>query len=229
MVGSRSKDVMEGTAIKNLRRRLGITQQQLGDRLGVDQATVSRWERGVENPRPSRQKVLYAILLRDEEKRFLDRSLSIVRNDLMVSTLVNERLELSELSASSENYFVRRGRDPDAIVGLHIDRYAERYGLPEMNGLVEQSGLLTGDCLMFRFSVTGNGLGNTTVWEPLFLGGHFHGLINSLVTEFEVPLSGPTTIEMAECIRIDDPAELCSVYRGPRADLVASLAKRPSL
>lgn len=217
---------MEGEAIKNLRRRLGVTQQQLGDRLGVDQATVSRWERGVENPRPSRQKLLRTILLRDEEKRFLDRSLSIVRNDLMVSTLVDARLNLSELSASSENYFVKRGRDPDAIVGMHIDSYADRFGLPDMRSLIVQSGLLTGECLMFRFTVTGNSMGNTTVWEPLFHDGEFRGMINFLVAEFEVPFSGATTVETAECIRIEDPAGVCPLYRGERADLVASLARR---
>lgn len=217
---------MEGEAIKNLRRRLGITQQQLGDRLGVDQATVSRWERGVENPRPSRQKILRTILLRDEEKRFLDRSLSIVRNDLMVSTLVDAKLNLSELSASSENYFLRRGRDPDDITGMHMRRYAERFGLPEMLDLVDQAGLLTGDALMFRFTVTGNGLGNTTVWEPLFHNGEFHGMINSLVSEFEVPFSEPAVVEMAECIRTEDPSKVISLHRGERADLVATIARR---
>ena len=217
---------MEGEAIRNLRRRLGITQQQLGDRLGVDQATVSRWEREVENPRPSRQKVLRSILLHDEEKRFVDRSLSIVRNDLMVSTLVDAKLHLSELSASSENYFRRRGRDPDDITGMHMRSYAERFGLPVMLDFVDESGLLTGDALMFRFTVTGNGLGNTTVWEPLFCNGEFHGIINSLVAEFEVPYSEPTVIEMAECVRTDDPAGVCPLYRGERADLVAELARR---
>jgi transcriptional regulator with XRE-family HTH domain len=217
---------MEGEAIRNLRRRLGITQQQLGDRLGVDQATVSRWERGVENPRPSRQKILRTILIHDEEKRFLDRSLSIVRNDLMVSTLVDAKLHLSELSASSENYFRRRGRDPEQITGMHMHRYAERYGLPEMLDLVDKAGLLTGDAMMFRFTVTGNGLGNTTVWEPLFYDGEFHGMINSLVTEFEVPYSEPTIVEMAECIRTEDPAKTVSLFRGERADFVAGIARR---
>lgn len=215
---------MEGEAIRNMRRRIGVTQQQLGDRLGVDQATVSRWERGIENPRPSRLKLLRSILLRDEEKRFLDRSLSVVRNDLMVSTLVDARLRLSELSWSSRSYFSRRGRDPDAIVGMPIERYADRYGLPVMIDLAHECGLLTGDCLMFRFSVTGNGLGNTTVWEPLFHDGEFHGIINSLVNEFEVPFSGPTNVEIAEFILWDDPSKVRSLHRGERADMVAALA-----
>jgi len=33
------------------RRRLGISQKQLAGLLGVDQTTVSNWERGVNEPR----------------------------------------------------------------------------------------------------------------------------------------------------------------------------------
>jgi len=36
--------------IKELRKKLGMTQQQLADKLGVDDLTVSRWERHVAKP-----------------------------------------------------------------------------------------------------------------------------------------------------------------------------------
>ena len=36
--------------ITALREALGLTQEQLGRRLGVDKITVSRWERGVNRP-----------------------------------------------------------------------------------------------------------------------------------------------------------------------------------
>ncbi len=36
-----------GRFIVQLRRERGMTQEQLGERLGVSQRTVSRWETGV--------------------------------------------------------------------------------------------------------------------------------------------------------------------------------------
>jgi len=37
---------MTPTALKKFRARLGLTQQALADRLGVDRHTVKRWEMG---------------------------------------------------------------------------------------------------------------------------------------------------------------------------------------
>lgn len=39
-------DNADAAAIKAMRGRLGLSQQQLAERLGVYQATVSDWERG---------------------------------------------------------------------------------------------------------------------------------------------------------------------------------------
>jgi transcriptional regulator with XRE-family HTH domain len=41
------------TKVKALRARRGWTQVQLAKALGTDAGTVSRWERGVSDPRPS--------------------------------------------------------------------------------------------------------------------------------------------------------------------------------
>ena len=38
---------METNQITSARQRLGLSQAALAERLGVDQATISRWERGV--------------------------------------------------------------------------------------------------------------------------------------------------------------------------------------
>lgn len=56
------------------RARLGITQQELADRVGVSQQTISSWERGVTTPGPQRLSALAAVLgaqvlqLDDEER-----------------------------------------------------------------------------------------------------------------------------------------------------------------
>jgi DNA-binding transcriptional regulator YiaG len=44
--------------IRTLREALGMTQAQLGERVGVDKLTVYRWERGMMKPRPSAVKAL---------------------------------------------------------------------------------------------------------------------------------------------------------------------------
>lgn len=48
--------------LKILRRQFGLSQSNVADLLRVSQATVSRWERGVEAPCPMRRNVLIDIL-----------------------------------------------------------------------------------------------------------------------------------------------------------------------
>jgi transcriptional regulator with XRE-family HTH domain len=40
-----------GSGIKTMRKRAGLTQRQLAERLGVTHNTVSRWETGERMPR----------------------------------------------------------------------------------------------------------------------------------------------------------------------------------
>lgn len=44
-----------GANIFACRKRLGLTQEQFGSRLGVTQATVNRWERGISIPDDDRK------------------------------------------------------------------------------------------------------------------------------------------------------------------------------
>ena len=47
--------------IRTLRQALGLTQTQLGEKLGVDKMTVYRWERGMVKPNPEAMKALEAL------------------------------------------------------------------------------------------------------------------------------------------------------------------------
>jgi DNA-binding transcriptional regulator YiaG len=49
-MSSTEKNAMKSTAIKRLRRKLGDTQQGLGERCGVTRQCVSLWESGGRNP-----------------------------------------------------------------------------------------------------------------------------------------------------------------------------------
>ena len=42
---------MNNTEIRELRKRLGWTQEKLGDYIGVHNSTISRWENGKRKPR----------------------------------------------------------------------------------------------------------------------------------------------------------------------------------
>jgi putative transcriptional regulator len=52
--------------IRSLRGRLGLTQSQFAELLGVDQSTISTWERGVNIPRGPARKVLESLVPADE-------------------------------------------------------------------------------------------------------------------------------------------------------------------
>ena len=41
----------DSASIQSLRRHLGLTQQELSDRLGIRQQTISEWETGMYRPR----------------------------------------------------------------------------------------------------------------------------------------------------------------------------------
>ncbi len=47
--------------IKELRGRLGMTQEQLAREVGVSFKTVNRWERGKSKPSPMATKLLVAL------------------------------------------------------------------------------------------------------------------------------------------------------------------------
>lgn len=40
----------DGECIRAIRKQAGLTQKELGDRLGVTQAMINRWESGTRNP-----------------------------------------------------------------------------------------------------------------------------------------------------------------------------------
>ncbi len=49
---------MESKEIRNLRKRLGLTQKELAARVRVDAITVSRWESGEQRPSKLAQRQL---------------------------------------------------------------------------------------------------------------------------------------------------------------------------
>jgi DNA-binding transcriptional regulator YiaG len=54
-------DMDELIDVKAIRVAKGMTQAQLGEEVGVDQSTVSNWEKGVTAPRGPARKLLAAL------------------------------------------------------------------------------------------------------------------------------------------------------------------------
>ena len=58
--------------IKNLRKRLNISQKELGEKLQISQSTISRIENGTMDPPYSKFKIIYEFL--ENERRSRKRS-----------------------------------------------------------------------------------------------------------------------------------------------------------
>ncbi|OOY17420.1 helix-turn-helix transcriptional regulator [Thioclava sp. DLFJ4-1] len=211
---------MEGSAIRDIRRRLGITQIELGERLGVDQGTVSRWERQVENPRPATLARLRSLLERDEERRAFNRSLAIVRCDLRPASLLDQNLRLVEISASGKKAFTDRGQDPFKLMGTSFETYSNRIGAPHLRDHLLESGFLDGAALLFSFTVNARGNGNVTIWEPLTEDGQFIGALNYITSFFDFPANDEFTIEKIGFVATDNPGTFHVTHAGQRAHLI---------
>jgi transcriptional regulator with XRE-family HTH domain len=88
---------MQGNAlILEARRRAGLTQTGLADRLGVPQSTIARWETG--RIAPSFEKVVLAVRACD-----LDLSVRLVDRDDELCALVDAHLRLTPSERLAQN------------------------------------------------------------------------------------------------------------------------------
>ena len=54
--------------ISQLRKALGLTQQQLADMIGAQRHTVTRWELGMHQPRGANLKALKELIAKSKKK-----------------------------------------------------------------------------------------------------------------------------------------------------------------
>lgn len=211
---------MDGSAIREIRRRLGITQNELGEKLGVDQGTVSRWERSVENPRPATLARLRKLLERDENNRAFKRSVAMVRCNLRPASLLDKDLRLVEISEAGKKAFIDRGQDPFKLLGCSFERYVNRIGAPKLWDHLQESGFVDGAALFFSFTVNAYGKGNTTIWEPLTENGQFVGVLNYISSFVDFPANDEFSIEKIGFVATEDPGTFHVTHVGSRAQLI---------
>ena len=210
---------MDPEFVKLVRRRAGITQKELAEWLDVDQGTVSRWECGIVAPRPATLAALRSLLLRDEERRLRNRSLAMVRNNLLPATLMDPNLRLMEFSRLAvEHYRKRSGTDLRSLVGSSLESQANRSGYPELWDCVQQSGILKCDAITFSFVINSRGKGHMTVCEPILEDGGVAGFLNYVSYYFDFPPNEERTLEFAQFTPADDPTRSEVLHRGPRAE-----------
>lgn len=103
-----------GERIKNLRRSRHITQQELAEKLGIDQGAVSRWERGHITPSARYRQALETVLdapLIEKDQPLLES----VNRDLHFSILLDTKLCV--LAASEVTVAVNGCHNRDELIG----------------------------------------------------------------------------------------------------------------
>lgn len=210
--------VIEGHKIRSIRRRLGLTQKALAEAMKVDQGTISRWERGVETPRPARQVLLEELLIAQDEHVAVARAKAFVRQDLLPSTLLDARLRLIEMSASARRHFIDRGYNPETLLGKSLDQFVLRENLTHLETALQASGLLRGESIFFRFVRNHKGKGHSTVYEAVFQAGEVVAILNYVTAYFDLPKTDGDVIELIEAVPRDDPGSVNVLFRGPNAD-----------
>lgn len=210
---------MDNIAIREFRRRLGWTQWDLAERLGVDQGTVSRWERGVESPRPGSSAELRRLILQDDESRALKRYEARVRHSLQPAVLMDADARLRTVNTKVvQNYLERFNIDLSDSMGLSYARFAEMISAGQSWDAFQATGFLKGEFLLMRFYVNSRGTGHVTQYDPVFEDGQLAAISGMIVGTFDLPANDAFTVERIEAVPLDAPHSTVDLYRGPLAD-----------
>jgi len=113
-----------GDKLRQWRRMAEIKQQRLADILGVTQATVSRWEKGVQQPAPLQYRLLHDMMTRNRNIR-LDHAIKrLVTQSRQRVHLIEDRSH--RLLCSSLPRQREWQRDDNELLGQSLWRFATR-------------------------------------------------------------------------------------------------------
>ncbi|WP_158272150.1 helix-turn-helix domain-containing protein [Marinicauda salina] len=132
--------------LRQLRRRLGVTQEALAAELGVSQALVSRWENGEIRPSRSNRRRLEALLANPRHVAPFERVRVLVEHSPYVVALLAEADQDLAVLAMSERF---RKADDGAEPLQPGDRLGRRLGgdCPERARRLSRLGLFSGEVL----------------------------------------------------------------------------------
>ena len=127
--------------LKSYRREKGLKQEALAYMLNVDQTTISRWERGKDNPSLAIEKRLRDLFWKKEDSA-LDAAVRMVRSSPLRATIVLPGTRIVEISDPYADYhgFSRQEMKGNLLREFLGDRFYEKYMVP-----VGEIGIYSGD------------------------------------------------------------------------------------
>jgi len=134
--------------LKSYRREKGLKQEALAYMLNVDQTTISRWERGKDNPSLAIEKRLRDLFWKKEDSA-LDAAVRMVRSSPLRATIVLPGTRIVEVSDPYADY---HGLSRQEMKGVLLrkflgDRFYEKYMVP-----VGKVGIYSGDVARVEYT-----------------------------------------------------------------------------
>jgi transcriptional regulator with XRE-family HTH domain len=157
-----------GMLIKSLRASQQVSQFHLAEALGVDQATVSRWERGLSEPHYEMRKILHG-LARDAGLATLGDLTTIVNFSPFPMLLVDRWHEVFAASVCS-------GFQPGRTVPEQTPP-EEQVFLRDFHAQLEASGFWTGGCAKFDYEFRAETEIRRAVVIPITIRGQVFALV----------------------------------------------------
>lgn len=212
------------SSIKEFRRRMGWTQWELAEHLGVDQGTVSRWERGVENPRPVTDAKIRDLILRADDQQAIRLFRARLDCSLTPTCFMDAKSRLVSFNGPGEQKYRNDfNLDVNKHIGLEFAQHAEILDQELSWEVFKKSRILSGELLLVRFYFNTNGVGHVTQYDPVFELGKLAAIGATVVGTFQFPGGKGITLERAEAVTVDKPGKVTELFRGP----MASYAKYP--
>ncbi len=157
-----------GMLIKSLRVSPQVSQFQLAETLGVDQATVSRWERGLSEPHYEMRKALHG-LAKEAGLATLGDLTNIVNFSPFPMILVDRWQEVIAASVSS-------GFKPSLTVTEQTPP-EEQVFLQDFIDQLEATGFWTGGCAKFEYGFRAETETRRAVVIPITIRGQVFALV----------------------------------------------------
>ena len=154
---------------KNLRQSLNLTQGQMAERLGTDQASISRWERGLTEPQYDMRRVIQG-LAQGQGLATLDDIVTAVRLSPFPMMLVDHKKRVIAASSSS-------GFTP-GLSALDQTPANERDNLLRFDALLKAEGFWDRRCNHLEYVTEINGVPRrAAIVTAIILRGQVYALV----------------------------------------------------